>query len=152
MTITVETGPWERLHAAALGIRWRVFVDEQGVPADMELDEMDPLCLHALARDASGLPVATARLLPSVDGVAAIGRMAVEASQRGQGTGRRVLETMVAAAAARGDRIAELHAQVTARGFYERAGFAAVGAEYLEAGIVHVTMRRELTPPARPES
>ena len=38
----------------------------------------------------------------------------------------------------------ELHAQLTARRFYERAGYAAVGEEYLEAGIAHVTMRREL--------
>jgi len=147
---SIELGTWEQLHAAALGIRWRVFVDEQGVPADMELDEMDPLCLHAVARDASGVPVATARLLPVVDGIGTIGRMAVDAHERGRGTGRAVLDAMVAAAVARGDRLVELHAQVAARGFYERAGFAAEGDEYLEAGIVHVTMRRRLIPPAPP--
>ncbi|WP_028311340.1 GNAT family N-acetyltransferase [Derxia gummosa] len=143
-TPTIELGPWQKLRADALAIRYRVFVDEQGVPAHMELDKMDALCLHALARDAEGRALATARLLPPVDGVGTIGRMAVEADQRGQGTGRAVLLAMIEAARARGDHAVELHAQITARGFYERAGFSVQGDEYDEAGLPHITMRRVL--------
>jgi predicted GNAT family N-acyltransferase len=70
--------------------------------------------------------------------------MAVEAGARGGGYGAAVLAELHRRARERGLTEAELHAQVGARGFYERAGYTAVGAEYLEAGIVHVTMRRVL--------
>ena len=59
-----------------------------------------------------------------------------------------VLHALLLAAAARGQTAVELHAQLTARRFYERAGYVAVGRPYDKAGIAHVTMRRELADPA----
>ena len=73
-----------------------------------------------------------------------LGRMAVAEAARGSGTGRALLDLLVATAADRGLPVVELHAQVHARGFYERAGFTPFGEVYLEAGIEHVGMRREL--------
>jgi predicted GNAT family N-acyltransferase len=64
---------------------------------------------------------------------------------RGRGHGAAVLAVLEAAAAGRGQSAVELHAQVDARGFYERAGYTAVGEEYLEAGIRHVTMAKQLS-------
>jgi predicted GNAT family N-acyltransferase len=70
--------------------------------------------------------------------------MAADASVRGRGHGAAVLEELHRQAVQRGVTGIELHAQVTARGFYERAGYTVVGEEYEEAGITHVTMRRRL--------
>jgi predicted GNAT family N-acyltransferase len=134
-------GPADRAAIAAL--RTRVFVEEQGVPAELEQDAADATAVHALSRDEAGRVVATGRLIER-DGVAVIGRMAVDAAVRGRGHGAAVLAELHRQAALRGHRAVELHAQLTARGFYERAGYTAVGDEYEEAGIRHVTMRRRL--------
>ena len=126
-----------------VALRTRVFVDEQGVPPEVERDDRDATAVHVLSRDDAGRVVATGRLL--VDGErAGIGRMATDASVRGRGHGGAVLAELHRQAVLRGVREVELHAQVPARRFYERAGYEAVGDEYVEAGIPHVTMVRRL--------
>jgi predicted GNAT family N-acyltransferase len=126
-----------------VALRTRVFVEEQGVPAEIEQDVLDATAVHALVRDDAGRVVATGRLLVR-EGRAGIGRMAVDPGVRGRGYGAAVLAELHRQAVRRGLAEVELHAQVTARGFYERAGYTAVGDEYEEAGIAHVTMRRDL--------
>jgi predicted GNAT family N-acyltransferase len=134
-----SAGDWPALVA----LRTRVFVDEQGVPPEIEQDDRDAAAIHVLSRDGSGRVVATGRLL--VDGErATIGRMAADAAVRGRGHGAAVLAELHRQAVLRGVREVELHAQVTARRFYERAGYVAVGGEYEEAGIRHVTMVKRL--------
>ena len=124
-------------------LRTRVFVDEQGVPPEIERDAADATAVHVLSRDDTGRVVATGRLL--VHGTTAgIGRMAADAAVRGRGHGAAVLAELHRQAELRGVSEIELHAQVSARGFYERAGYTAVGEVYQEAGIDHVTMRRSL--------
>jgi predicted GNAT family N-acyltransferase len=125
-------------------LRTRVFVDEQGVPPEIEQDAADATAVHVLSRDAAGHVVATGRLLLRDDGTASIGRMAADAKARGLGHGAAVLAELHRQAELRGVTEVELHAQVTARGFYERAGYTAVGEVYEEAGIAHVTMVRRL--------
>lgn len=127
-----------------VALRTRVFVDEQGVPPEIEQDAADATAVHGVARDAAGLLVATGRLLLRDDGTAAIGRMATDAPARGRGYGAAVLGVLQDEARRLGIRVVELHAQVPARRFYERAGYRAVGPEYDEAGIPHVTMVRRL--------
>jgi predicted GNAT family N-acyltransferase len=126
-----------------VALRTRVFVDEQGVPPEIEQDDADATAVHVLSRDRTGALVATGRLLVRGN-VAGIGRMAADASVRGRGHGAAVLAELHRQAVLRGVTDIELHAQVSARGFYERAGYTAVGEEYEEAGITHVTMRRRL--------
>ncbi|SDF56184.1 Predicted N-acyltransferase, GNAT family [Blastococcus aurantiacus] len=134
-------------------LRTRVFVGEQGVPPEIEQDDRDATAVHVVSRGraggVAGRVVATGRLLLPGDGsrTAAIGRMAADISVRGLGHGAAVLAELHRQAALRGATAVELHAQVSARGFYERAGYTAVGPEYLEAGIAHVTMRRVLERP-----
>jgi predicted GNAT family N-acyltransferase len=124
-------------------LRTRVFVEEQGVPPEIEQDAADATAVHVLSRDAAGAVVATGRLL--VRGtVAAIGRMAADRSVRGRGHGAAVLAELHRQAVLRGVTDVELHAQVSARRFYEQAGYTVVGEEYEEAGITHVTMVRHL--------
>ncbi|WP_254790478.1 GNAT family N-acetyltransferase [Blastococcus tunisiensis] len=131
-------------------LRTRVFVGEQGVPAEIEQDAADATAVHVLSRDEAGAVAATGRLLLRGDGTATIGRMATDAAARGRGHGAAVLAELHRQAALRGVHTTELHAQVTARGFYERTGYVAEGAEYEEAGIAHVTMRRTAADAGRP--
>jgi predicted GNAT family N-acyltransferase len=124
-------------------LRTRVFVEEQGVPAEIEQDAHDAAAVHALATDEHGRVVATGRLVVG-EGRGVIGRMAVDASARGRGHGAAVLAELHRQAVALGLTEVELHAQLPARAFYERAGYTAVGDVYQEAGLAHVTMRRPL--------
>jgi predicted GNAT family N-acyltransferase len=135
----IELLPWEKARAHAAPIRFAVFVEEQGVPSDIELDAMDEHSLHALAF-ADGKAVATGRLLP--DGH--IGRMAVLKQWRGRGIGSEILRALIGEARNRGVREVLLTAQVHAIEFYRGHGFAEEGADYLEAGIPHRDMRRRL--------
>ena len=137
--VTTQTLGWEDAKAEAGPIRFAVFVDEQRVPAEIELDEHDAACLHVIAR-AGREAVGTGRLLP--DGH--IGRMAVLKAWRGRGVGAAMLETLIEAAARRGDKEIVLSAQIHALGFYRRHGFVSEGPEYLDAGIPHQDMRKRL--------
>jgi predicted GNAT family N-acyltransferase len=139
-TFRVRLAEWERDEATLRAIRHDVFVAEQGVPASLEWDGLDPQCLHAIAEDASGAPIGCGRLLP--DGH--IGRMAVRARWRRQGVGARLLECLIEAARARGDQVLMLNAQVHAMPFYARHGFSPVGDAFEEAGIAHQAMARRL--------
>lgn len=123
-------------------LRHAVFVVEQGVPLDLELDEDDRRCDHAVAVD-GGEVVGTGRLLAPVGGVGTIGRLAVAVPARSRGVGAAVLRCLEQRAAERGDAAVELHAQLHARAFYERAGYRAHGDPYDEAGIEHVSMRKD---------
>jgi predicted GNAT family N-acyltransferase len=138
--LRIELGSGDALRARAAPIRFTVFVEEQKVPAEIEIDAQDPLSLHALAIDASGAAVATGRLLP--DGH--IGRMAVLQTARGSGVGTAVLLSLMGAARARGHREVVLSAQTHAVPFYARIGFTAEGEVYDDAGIPHIDMRRAL--------
>lgn len=138
--LAVRVGDWPLLGAAARQVRLKVFVEEQGIAPELELDERDATAVHAVAFDAAGQPVATGRLLPD----AHIGRMAVLPDVRGQGVGAAILRALMAIAATRGDAQVRLHAQRSAIGFYAKEGFVAEGEEYMEAGIPHRTMRRQV--------
>ncbi len=131
----------------ALAIRLRVFVEEQGVPPDEEIDAHDrddPIAVHALARDASGTPVGTGRYYVTEPGVVQIGRMAVLAETRGTGAGAALLRALVDEARRRGYLRAHLHAQVHARDFYRKSGFSDDGETLWDAGILHQPMSLEL--------
>jgi len=131
---------WQRDHAALARVRRMVFIDEQRVPENLEWDESDPACVHALAESADGAPIGCGRLLP--DGH--IGRMAVLASWRGRGVGDALLTRLVGVAREHGHARVILNAQVQAMPFYARHGFAAEGSPFDEAGIAHQVMTRSL--------
>lgn len=135
--LRVELGDWPTMQARAAPVRHAVFVDEQHVPEAMELDGFDGISLHALALDRDGRVLGTGRLLP--DGH--IGRMAVLRQVRGRGVGSALLQALMQAARARGDREVALSAQTHAIDFYRRFGFVAEGDEYDDAGIAHRMMR-----------
>lgn len=140
--VELVTGGWSELGADAAPVRTAVFIREQAIPAEMEWDEADATALHAVVRNRLGQPLATGRLLVQAPGVARIGRMAVLRAVRGTHLGRDVVQALMAAAWARGDREVILSAQRSAVGFYARLGFEERGPEYEDAGIPHVDMVR----------
>ena len=111
------------------------------MPEHLEWDELDAQSTHALCVDASGMAVATGRLIPhSLGRQAVIGRMAVLIPHRNTGLGMRVLNGLLDRAEATGRFNVELHAQVQVLSFYHRVGFRESGPEFDEAGIAHKRM------------
>jgi len=131
----------------AIDLRVTVFVDEQRVPMEEEVDvhdtSEDATAVHAIVREDRRV-LACGRLYGAGVGIARIGRMAVARGVRGRGVGRYLLEALLARAHELGYRRATVSAQVHAVGFYGKAGFSVNGAEYLDAGITHVDMSRPL--------
>lgn len=138
--VRIELLPWDRARSEATAIRFKIFVEEQRVPVEIEMDENDANCIHAIAYAEDGRAVGTGRLLPD----AHIGRMAVLKQWRGRGIGAAILEALVNEARRRGDTEVALSAQTHALEFYRRHGFVAQGEVYEEAGIPHQVMRRAL--------
>jgi predicted GNAT family N-acyltransferase len=125
-------------------LRLAVFVEEQGVPLDMELDEHDETdAVHIMGCD-EGEVVATARMV-NLDGVGKIGRVAVAQSARGKGYGKQVIEALMNLARDAGTVSSfALDAQIQATGLYEKLGFEKVGDVFDDAGIDHIKMVRGL--------
>jgi predicted GNAT family N-acyltransferase len=142
--VRIELLDWESARPRAAPIRHAVFVEEQHVPAESEIDAWDPRCVHALACDAAGTAVGTGRLLP--DGH--IGRMAVLREARHLGVGSALLIALMDEARRRGHANAVLSAQTHAIAFYRRHGYTVVSGEYLDCGIPHVDMTCDLGMPA----
>ncbi len=134
-TVVVHLLPWEQAQAKAYPIRLAVFVKEQGVPRELELDEEDPLAWHAVA-EYEGLSLGTARL----QGDGKIGRMAVLMTYRHQGVASAMMNALLEFGKQQGIKQFYLHAQIEALGFYERFGFKANGPVFNEAGIAHRVM------------
>ena len=110
----------------------------------MEWDAADQTALHAVAYNGLGQAIGTARLLVDTNRTAKIGRMAVKRSLRGSGVGNSLLRSLMDCAAKRGYPELVLHAQRSAQGFYERAGFFARGQAFDEVDIPHIEMFKTL--------
>ena len=179
MILRVRRVSSQKEMAKALAIRMRVFVREQGVPEEIELDRDDRRAIHFLAF-AGSRAAGTARVVLHHNS-AKIGRMAVLKSYRGRGIGKKLLQRAIAMARRtevpeqrsevrgqksdiknkkplhRGARTIYLHAQVPVIGFYESMGFRCVGPIFDEAGIPHRKMiltprlgSKPIKPPIRP--
>ncbi|MFF8602983.1 GNAT family N-acetyltransferase [Streptomyces sp. NPDC015232] len=144
-------GPADR--EACFAVRREVFVEEQGVPRELEYDPYDETAVHVLAVRADGVPLGTGRLLFGADAtgktgadasVGSLGRLAVSKAARGLGVGAALVRAIEDAARARGLAAVDLHAQTHALGFYERLGYTAYGPEFADAGMPHRAMRRAL--------
>lgn len=142
MEFKVSEIAWEEGSHELAAIRRQVFVVEQRVPEDLEWDGADRQCRHVVARDSSGRPVGTGRLLP--DGH--IGRMAVLAPCRGKGVGGAMLRLLIDMARCDGHAKTLLNAQTYAVPFYIKHGFSTQGEEFMEANIAHRAMGLALNP------
>jgi ElaA protein len=142
VTIAVRTLASPEDWEAAKAIRFEVFVDEQHVPADLELDDLDAMARHWLAWDGE-TAVGTARAVRKDFGWK-IGRVAVRRDWRGRGVGQSLMRAIMDAARRAGVRELQLESQTHALAFYERLGFVAEGPEFDDAGIPHRLMRLAL--------
>ncbi len=126
----------------AYQIRIKVFVLEQGVPKEIELDEYDAVAHHVVAfRDTQA--VGCGRVFVE-EGKAKLGRIAVLQKERKKGIGKEICEELIAIAMEKGAREMVLNSQITAVGFYQKLGFREIGETFMEAGIEHIKMvRRE---------
>lgn len=150
MDVHVIEVRWTEHQDTLREIRGKVFIEEQEIPKALEWDGLDDDAAHFLALNSAGQHVGCARLLPSGQ----IGRMAVYASERGNGTGMKLLQAAVEGAIARNYPRAFLHAQAYAEAFYRKGGFLPTGERFDEAGIEHVAMEMVLplafSPPPPP--
>jgi predicted GNAT family N-acyltransferase len=144
--VSIEAGDWLAMRAAATPLRHAVFVEEQGVPAEIEQDALDVQAHHIVARNRLGQALATGRLVSLDDHTGKIGRMAVVPSVRGAAVGREVLNALCEEAHRRRMREVLLHAQSPVIAFYQRAGFELASEPFEEAGIEHRLMRMQLPP------
>ncbi len=137
--LTVRQVDWAEAQNALRSIREQVFILEQGVPPEIEIDGRDKDAYHFLGT-LDGVPVACGRL--QRDGK--VSRMAVLPVHRGRDFGRQVLEAIIQAAGGLGMDHLYLHAQAHAGGFYRKAGFVGSGDIFDEADIPHIAMSLDL--------
>lgn len=131
---------WSSHSDILMALRMRVFVQEQGIALDDEVDPNDAQHRHFLAFADSAEAIGCGRMTAQGQ----IGRMAVLPAHRHKGIGAELLSHIVRVAAASGAHCVFLHAQVDAESFYAKQGFTGTGKTFMEAGITHVTMRRAL--------
>jgi predicted GNAT family N-acyltransferase len=144
MSVSIRNADFAADEPVIRAIRFEVFVDEQGVPPEIEMDERDAGCVHLLAF-IGNVPVATARI--DLDQAGKIGRLAVLARARRQGIGRALMERCHDIAREHGLASVWCNAQVVAIPFYESLGYRGTGELFDEAGIVHRRMTKPLSAP-----
>jgi predicted GNAT family N-acyltransferase len=142
--IRVEQVTTEAQYQQALAIRTEVFIVEQQVPEELEVDEYEQVATHVVAYNEENQPVATGRILPYGDGVGKMQRIAVLPIARTGGYGRVIMNKLEEIGRELGYTEFVLEAQVHAEGFYKKLGYATVSPEpFLEAGIWHVKMVKQ---------
>ena len=135
-----QTCRWQDYQAELSNIRREVFIKEQNVPEELEWDEFDETAQHVIALNSDNQPIGTGRI--KEDGH--IGRMAVLKKHRQQGVGSAILALLIDNAEKKNLERVYLHAQVEAIPFYLYHGFTCQGDEFMDAGIPHKTMYKEL--------
>lgn len=141
--VEIAVGTWDAFEDAATAVRTAVFVEEQGVSEDEELDGNDSDAVQFLARD-DEYPVGTARLRFPEPTVGKVERVAVREPYRGDGVGAALMRAVEDAARDDGVTELKLHAQTHVEPFYQQLSYETVSDEFEEAGIPHVKMRKRL--------
>ena len=141
--VIVKQAITEAEMAALRALRMAAFIEEQGVPEELEIDALDALAYHAVACVDDAI-IGTGRLLVLPSGDALIGRMAVQIDVRRIGIGGHVLQFLEDAAVKLGVPEVIVHAQTYVSEFYSRAGYNTEGEPFDEAGIQHIIMRKPL--------
>lgn len=126
----------------AFGVRRTVFIEEQQVPEDLELDEHDDTAVHFIGYE-NKQPIAAARLR-FVNENGKLERICVQKDFRGQSFGKQMIEAMEKRIRKEGLKQAKLNAQTHAEEFYRALGYETISGEFMDAGIPHVTMIKKL--------
>ena len=140
----IQLTTWTQAKSLALPIRLEVFVQEQKVPIEMEMDEFDEIAMHLIFSQQE-VAVGTARIYKETwnnEACFRIGRLSILKAYRGQGFGHQMMQALIQYAQKNGDLTIILHAQVEALAFYKKLGFEAIGSIFEEAGIPHQICQR----------
>ena len=124
----------------AFSVRKKVFVEEQGVPIEEEIDQYDDAATHFVLYQ-NGSPKGAGRFR-ILDGIGKIERICVDCSLRGQGGGKAIMKEIEDYAKEQSISALKLNAQTHAIPFYESLGYEVVSDEFLDAGIPHKTMKK----------
>ena len=139
---TVSLVCWHDGEPLLRAIREAVFIREQNVPAELEWDDKDDACRHALALSLNGDAIGCGRMQPNGH----IGRVAVLPQWRKQKVGTAIIEALLDEARSRGYKQVDVDAQIHAIPFYQNFGFVEHGKEFLDAGMPHKKMKLKLLP------
>lgn len=130
---------------AAYLIRRNVFIEEQHIDPELEWDEHDRAndarVFIYYSPDGTALATGRFRILPAYGKVE---RVCTQKAARGQGSGRKIMEAIEGVALANNITQLKLGAQITAIPFYEKLGYHVCSGDYLDAGILHKEMKKEL--------
>lgn len=127
----------------ALQVRRKVFIDEQQVPEEEEIDQYEDECTHVVLYDQNHQPVAAGRLR-NYEGIAKMERICVLASHRKFGIGNLVMKKLEELAKSKGFEKLKLNSQTHAEGFYKKLGYETISDIFMDAGIPHVTMIKHI--------
>lgn len=125
-------------------VRKQVFVKEQHVPEDNEIDDKESLSTHVIGYNFKGEPFATARIRPLNDTLGKIERVAITKDQRGLGYGKKLMQAIETIAKEMGFKELTMHAQTQAQGFYENLGYHTYGNTFIEENIEHINMNKTI--------
>lgn len=139
---TVSLVSWHDGEPLLRAVRDAVFIREQGVPEEMEWDEFDATCRHALVLSLNGDAIGCGRIFSNGH----IGRIAVMKPWREQRVGTAIVEALLDEARSRDYQQVDVDAQTHAVAFYEGFGFYKQGEEFMDAGLPHIKMKLKLTP------
>ncbi|WP_159721130.1 GNAT family N-acetyltransferase [Enterococcus sp. CSURQ0835] len=143
MKVLVTKDTMSDIYLAAVKIRQQVFVKEQHVTIEEEIDQNEAYAIHFVLYLADK-PVATVRLLPLNDTELKLQRMAVLKDYRGQNLGATIIREAEKFAREQHFKKIKLDAQLTAQKFYEKLGYQAFGEIFQDARIDHIHMEKEL--------
>ena len=124
-------------------IREEVFVKEQGVLPEEDFDGSDRHC-ESVVLTVENKGVATGRITIGSRGEALIGRIACLKEERGKGYGALVVKELIRRCKEKGFDRVYVHSQTRAKGFYKKLGFEEYGDVYMEAGIPHINMKKDI--------
>jgi len=144
--LIIKTFVYPEVFSEIKSIRRSVFQEEQGVDPALDFDGLDETAEHLLAY-LDTQPVGTARIRYLERQRAKIERLAVIATARGQGIGKKLMEKALEIAAQKNVQEVEVHAQEYVRGLYQQLDFEQEGENFEEASIPHVKMRKRLEQP-----
>jgi predicted GNAT family N-acyltransferase len=130
-------------YEAALLVRKEVFIEEQGVPFELEVDEFEDSAIHFVAYD-HNIPVGAGRLRQLENKIGKVERVCVIKSDRGKGIGKLLMDKIASVAKNKGVETLKLNSQTHAENFYQNLGYETYSDVFMDAGIPHVAMKKQL--------
>lgn len=139
--VTITSSDQER--EDAFFVRRKVFVEEQGVPLALELDELDKTADHFVVYT-NTTPIGAGRIRETNEGIGKVERVCVLPEYRGMNLGKLIMKALEDHAATKDFEKIILNAQSYALPFYEKLGYVITSPEFMDADIPHRAMEKRI--------